>query len=169
MSTFLVQLERHSIMKYRKRTGTFTCLAKNHAPSAKNGLSLLDARGVPGSDSPGNSHSRGFLPLLAIPDAPPACFRHWRQQASVPLARHSLPGGFSSPMFYTITKNHPFGWFFIMVEHRGVSSRGSTPLGQGRSEATLWPHSLRPQVLLPYVLYHNKKPPIWVVLCYGGA
>ena len=24
--------------------------------------------------------------LLAIPDAPPACFRHWRRQASVPLA-----------------------------------------------------------------------------------
>ena len=24
--------------------------------------------------SPGNSHSRGFQPLLAVPDAPPACF-----------------------------------------------------------------------------------------------
>ena len=23
---------------------------------------------------PGNSHSRGFQPLLAVPDAPPACF-----------------------------------------------------------------------------------------------
>ena len=39
MSTFLVQLERHSIMKYRKRTGTFTCLAKNHTPSAKKAVS----------------------------------------------------------------------------------------------------------------------------------
>ena len=25
-------------------------------------------------------------PLLAIPDAPPACFRHWRRQAPVPQA-----------------------------------------------------------------------------------
>ena len=155
MSTFLVQLERHSIMKYRKRTGTFTCLAKNHAPSAKNGLSLLDARGVPGSDSPGNSHSRGFLPLLAIPDAPPACFRHWRQQASVPLARHSLPGGFSSPMFYTITKNHLSR---VACITRGVSSRGSTPLGQ----PALRPHwgliHSRPGSP-PLCLYTRKKPP----------
>ena len=35
---------------------------------------------------PGNSHSRGFQPLLAIPDAPPACFVHRTRQASVPLA-----------------------------------------------------------------------------------
>jgi len=34
---------------------------------------------------PGNSHSRGLPPLLAIPDATPAYFRHWRQQAPVPL------------------------------------------------------------------------------------
>ena len=26
--------------------------------------------------------------LLAIPDAPPACFAHWARQASVPLALH---------------------------------------------------------------------------------
>ena len=35
---------------------------------------------------PGNSHSRGPCPLLAIPDAPPACIRHRRRQASVPQA-----------------------------------------------------------------------------------
>ena len=35
---------------------------------------------------PGNSHSRALRPLPAIPDAPPACFRHWRRQAPVPLA-----------------------------------------------------------------------------------
>ena len=35
--------------------------------------------------NPGNSHSRGPCPLLAIPDAPPACIRHRRRQASVPL------------------------------------------------------------------------------------
>ena len=35
--------------------------------------------------SPGNSHSRGFQPLLAIPDAPPAFIRHRRRQATVPL------------------------------------------------------------------------------------
>ena len=34
---------------------------------------------------PGNSHSRGFQPLLAIPDAPPAFIRHRRRQATVPL------------------------------------------------------------------------------------
>ena len=38
----------------------------------------------------------------------------------------------------------------FMVEHRGVSSRASTALGQASSEATLWPHSLLAQVLLPY-------------------
>ena len=38
----------------------------------------------------------------------------------------------------------------FMVEHRGVSSRASTALGQLGSEATLWPHSLPRQVLLPY-------------------
>ena len=27
-------------------------------------------------------------PLLAIPDAPPACFRHWRRQAPIPLGAH---------------------------------------------------------------------------------
>ena len=37
---------------------------------------------------PGNSHSRVPWPLLAIPDAPPACFRHWRRQAPVPLGAH---------------------------------------------------------------------------------
>ena len=35
---------------------------------------------------PGNSHSRGPCPLLAIPNAPPACTRHRRRQASVPQA-----------------------------------------------------------------------------------
>ena len=35
---------------------------------------------------PGNSHSRGFQPLLAIPDAPPACFVHRTRQAPVPPA-----------------------------------------------------------------------------------
>ena len=34
--------------------------------------------------SPGNSHSRGFQLLLAIPDAPPACFVHRTRQSSVP-------------------------------------------------------------------------------------
>ena len=37
---------------------------------------------------PGNSHSRVPWPLLAIPDAPPACFRHWRRQAPVPQGAH---------------------------------------------------------------------------------
>ena len=37
---------------------------------------------------PGNSHSRVPWPLLAIPDAPPACFRHWRRQAPVPPGAH---------------------------------------------------------------------------------
>ena len=37
---------------------------------------------------PGNSHSRGPWPLFAIPDAPPACFRHWRRQAPVPQGAH---------------------------------------------------------------------------------
>ena len=37
---------------------------------------------------PGNSHSRGLRPLPAIPDAPPACFRHWRRQAPVPQGAH---------------------------------------------------------------------------------
>ena len=36
----------------------------------------------------GNSHSRGILPLLAILDAPPACFAHWAWQASV-LAKYN--------------------------------------------------------------------------------
>ena len=35
---------------------------------------------------PGNAHSRGFQPLLVVPDVPPACFRHRRRQASVPQA-----------------------------------------------------------------------------------
>ena len=35
---------------------------------------------------PGNAHSRGFQPLLVVPDVPPACFAHWARQASVPLA-----------------------------------------------------------------------------------
>ena len=35
--------------------------------------------------SPGNSHSRVLWTLLAISDVPPACFRHWRRRASVPL------------------------------------------------------------------------------------
>ena len=35
--------------------------------------------------SPWNSHSRHHRLLLAIPHAPPACFRHWRRQASVPF------------------------------------------------------------------------------------
>ena len=38
----------------------------------------------------------------------------------------------------------------VLVEHKGVSSRASTALGQASSEATLWPHSLLAQVLLPY-------------------
>ena len=36
--------------------------------------------------SPGNSHSRGVQPLLAIPDAPPRFFAHRARSASVPLA-----------------------------------------------------------------------------------
>ena len=35
---------------------------------------------------PGNAHSRGFQPLLVVPDVLPAFIRHWRRQASVPLA-----------------------------------------------------------------------------------
>ena len=35
---------------------------------------------------PGNSHSRGMLPLLAIPDTLPACFAHLARQASIPRA-----------------------------------------------------------------------------------
>ena len=35
---------------------------------------------------PENSHSHGPCPLLAIPDAPLACIRHRRRQASVPQA-----------------------------------------------------------------------------------
>ena len=37
---------------------------------------------------PGNSHGRALRPLPAIPDAPPACFRHRRRQAPVPLGAH---------------------------------------------------------------------------------
>ena len=37
---------------------------------------------------PGNSHSRAFRSLPAIPDAPPACFLHRRRQAPVPQGAH---------------------------------------------------------------------------------
>ena len=40
---------------------------------------------------PESLHSRSMMLLLAVSHAPPDCFRHWRRQASVPLARHSLP------------------------------------------------------------------------------
>ena len=39
---------------------------------------------------PGNSHSRGILPLLAIPHAPPRCIAHWARSASVPPRFHPL-------------------------------------------------------------------------------
>ena len=42
-------------------------------------------------------------------------------------------------------------WF--VMELRGFSSRGSTPLGQASSEGLLGPHSLLAQVLIPLVLY----------------
>lgn len=43
-----------------------------------------------GDVSPGNSHSRGILPLLAIPDAPSACIAHWARRTSVPQNPLSL-------------------------------------------------------------------------------
>ena len=47
---------------------------------------LSPGRFSPCCIDPGNSHARALRSLPAIPDAPPACFRHWRRQATVPLA-----------------------------------------------------------------------------------
>ena len=61
-----------------------------HPQTAREQLS--SGRFQPCCFDPGNSHSRARWPLLAIPDAPPACFRHWRRQAPVPLgARDGKP------------------------------------------------------------------------------
>ena len=79
--------------------------------------------------------------------------------SEAPLGPHSSPGQVRLPYFLYHNKNHPSGWFFVMVEHRGVSSRASTALGQPGSEAPLGPHSSPGQVRLPYFLYHNKNHP----------
>ena len=57
---------------------------RTHPEMAREQLS--PGRFSPCCIDPGNSHSRAPWPLLAIPDAPPACFRHWRRQAPVPQA-----------------------------------------------------------------------------------
>ena len=54
------------------------------APGRLSSALLRALRAAVTEPSPGNSHSRDILSLLAIPDAPPAVFRHWRQHAPVP-------------------------------------------------------------------------------------
>jgi len=45
----------------------------------------------PHCHTPGSLHSRGMLPLLAVSHAPPACIRHRRRQAPVPLESPAFP------------------------------------------------------------------------------
>ena len=55
----------------------------------ESGTSTSPGRFLSRCFDPGNSHSRETCPLLAIPDAPPACIRH-RRRASGNLAKYNV-------------------------------------------------------------------------------
>ena len=78
---------------------------------------------VVGSPSPGNSHSRGRLPLLVIPHASPRCIRHRRRSASMPCNPYtpSHDQGLRAP--------GPLARFKLLGENRPCSS--SICLGAG--------------------------------------
>ena len=63
---------------------TFVGLISFWNPATSYSPGRFPSRSLP----PGNSHSRDLRSLPAIPDSPPACFRHWRRQAPVPLGAH---------------------------------------------------------------------------------
>ena len=65
---------------------------------------------------PGNSHRRSRMPLLAIPDAPPACFAHWAQFI-VPYL-YLISG---SCIFFQVGWDDLDKWAFQPKSSRGIS------------------------------------------------
>ena len=81
----------------------------------------------------------------------PALTAHW-------AVIHSRPR-FDSPIaWFRHKRKTPFaGCLSFVVEHRGVSSRASTALGQAGSDVPLARHSLPAQVRLPYSFFRHKR------------
>ena len=93
---------------------------RTHPQTAREQLSpgRFPSRALP----PGNSHSRVPWPLLAIPDAPPACFRHWRRQAPIPQGAH---GENLAKYNVALTRRRPGSSSLPGVFPHAVSTRGT--------------------------------------------
>ena len=81
MFSFIVCFSGIAILAFGSCAILFIALRDRHIQGCRPETRLRDA-------APGHSHSRDTLSLLAIPDAPPACFRHWRRSAPTPQQRH---------------------------------------------------------------------------------
>ena len=112
---------------------------------------------------PGNSHSRAFRSLPAIPDAPPACFLHRRRQAPVPQGAHGEKPSQVQCCTHpeTARKQLSPGRFSpCCIAHRARMGKNLA-----KYNACTRPQTAREQYS---VRFQNKKHPIsWGVSCFG--
>ena len=93
--------------------------------------------------------------LLAIPDAPPACFRHWRRQAPVPSTMSHIDRTWlDSQSLYKSKKNKTPHWWGLVLF--GIRQRPTLP---GR----LQPSTIGAERLNFCVRYGNRWDPFAIV------